>query len=284
MSWNGIASTEEFRTLEYYLLYYGEWVWSEDQNDHAPNLTYCVKIGKLPEHIANSIAMEHEINHDSLKGEYVPFHGFTSNMDEIHEPYYVIKSRQSLHQFVQIHCAKAMAHFDEVVASGEIDEAIKFMQKICKIAEKFRKEFSSDDVAESTTKTAIPAPPPPKPTSTDQKCDPRYEEFVEILVDQSIAEVLAEKAQTIISAKEIVSRIKESENFFPGKMPKDASILKGIHRTSAWKTREEKLVAARKKKGFGMLFETMRRNDKHHNRKNMAPYQDVNSDGDGYDN
>jgi len=125
-----MATTPEI--TEHYLLYYGEWKWVEEAGEAFPQLTYCVSLGNLSDAIANSIAVEYEINHCDQSGSWYEFHGVCP--DGLNEPFYEMRPRQILPERLEVVCFEGKVCFDEEVKSGAPDEAVRFMQKIVRAA------------------------------------------------------------------------------------------------------------------------------------------------------
>ena len=129
---------------EYFLLYYGKWNSEEAVGEALPQLTYCTSIGELSDTSAKNLASKHEINY-YIAGRGCKYHGFsphdTSGEDPdegFHAPFYEMKTRLAMPEALWNECCDAMNCFEEKEASGEHDEAIRFMQRVFQHAERIR--------------------------------------------------------------------------------------------------------------------------------------------------
>ena len=272
-----LVGKKKERPQEYYLLYYGEWAWEEELGEAFPQLTYCVHIGTLPDSDATSLAIRHSINYyDTTGRSYTGYQGFSladccelGIDDEPCGSFYEIRTRQSMPSMLWIDCCGAMRHFDKTSKDGESDQAIKFLRDMVLIAEKLQTSPSPSG-GDFIVGSGAPAPPPAR----DRKR--KYETAVKALIEQRVEVVATEATEKLYTVKEIVSLLKRSDEF---RDSLDTTVAKGVMRTRAWSDRKKILKEARQQTGLGKVYDNRKKDDKHRNRQNMAPWEDVNNEG-----
>ena len=107
----------------------------------------------------------------------------------------------------------------------------------------------------------------------------KYDELVEVLVEQSIKAVVAGKAKKLITNKAMVEVLKNSNIFEDGNVPEDRSIKRGIERNPAWINRKEALAKAWREADLGETYQNRQKSDKRRGGKKMGSYADVNNEG-----
>jgi len=127
---------------EYFLLYYREWVWEESVGEAFPELKYCVRIpGLLSSVTALALAAKFRLNYYIAERgkKYSGFTPYDTGGEEpdggFYRPFYEIATRQSISDWLWVDCGTAIIHYNEKVASGECDEAIKSMQDVLQFVE-----------------------------------------------------------------------------------------------------------------------------------------------------
>jgi len=167
------------------------------------------------------------------------------------------------------------------------------LEKSADIARRIREKYDQDASIAAPTPPPIPEgqsttkpskqsvestakPTPKKNTEESKETGSKYEVPVQAIIDENIPAVVVGKAEQL-TRKDIALKLKKDWEF----KVKVSSIEKRVGETKAWKIYEKTLEEAWKDANFGETFIKRKKGGKRHNKKNMDPYRDVNSDGDG---
>ena len=146
------------------------------------------------------------------------------------------------------------------------------------VTEKYLKTVYTMGVASTKTSKKKPVSRKHDNGQGEEKEDQKkYVVPVKTLIEQRADAVAAGEAKRLYKAEELVPLLKKTDKFKGGVMPTDKSIVKGIHRTQAWKDRKKTLANAQSETGLGKTHDNREKGDRRNGKKMI--YVDVNNEG-----